>query len=225
MGGDDQWGNILAGVDLIRRVEGATVHAMTFPLLTTASGAKMGKTAGGAIWIDGDMLSPYDYYQYWVNCDDRDVERFLKLFTFLPLDEIEKLAALEGAEIRIAKQTLAFKATEITHGTQAAQDAQAAAQAAFGAAGNGVGDLDGMPSTNMPRERLTEGIPLTTLLAETELVSSRGQARRLIQQGGAYVNDQRISDVDAVVGKADLTPEGILLRAGKKRYHRVLVDA
>jgi tyrosyl-tRNA synthetase len=221
MGGDDQWGNILAGVDLVRRVEGATVHAMTFPLLTTASGAKMGKTAGGAVWIDGDRLSPYDFYQYWVNCDDRDVERFLKLFTFVPLDEIERLAALEGADLRTAKQTLAFKATEITHGTQAAEDAQAAAQAAFG----GAGDLDGMPSTTLPRQRLAEGIPLTTLLAETELASSRGEARRLIQQGGAYVNDQRISDVDASVGQADLTPDGILLRAGKKRYHRVLVDA
>jgi tyrosyl-tRNA synthetase len=220
MGGDDQWGNILAGVDLIRRVEGHTVHAMTFPLLATASGAKMGKTAGGAVWIDGDMLSPYDYYQYWVNCDDRDVERFLKLFTFLPLAEIERLAALEGADIRTAKRTLAFEATEITHGTQAAQDAQAAAQAAFGDAG----DLDGMPSTTLTRQRLAQGIPLTTLMAETALAPSRGQARRLIQQGGAYVNDQRISDVDAVVGEADLTPGGILLRAGKKRYHRLLVD-
>ena len=226
MGGDDQWGNILAGVDLIRRVDGATVHAITFPLLTTASGAKMGKSAGGAIWLDADMLSPYDFYQYWVNCDDRDVERFLKLFTFLPLDEIARLAALEGADIRAAKQALAFHATEITHGTQAAQDAQAAAQAAFGvaAAGSGGAALDGMPSTTVARERLVEGVPLTTLMAETQLVPSRGQARRLIQQGGAYVNDQRISDVNAFVGEADLTPEGILLRAGKKRYHRLLVD-
>jgi tyrosyl-tRNA synthetase len=222
MGGDDQWGNILAGVDLIRRVEGAAVHAMTFPLLTTASGAKMGKTAGGAVWIDGDMLSPYDYYQYWVNCDDRDVERFLKLFTFLPLSEIKDLAALEGADLRTAKQILAFHATQITHGTQAAQEAQAAAQAAFGAAASDDA-LEAMPSTSLARERLAEGIPLTTLMAETELTSSRGQARRLIQQGGAYLNDQRVSDVNAVVGEADLTPDGILLRAGKKRYHRVLV--
>jgi tyrosyl-tRNA synthetase len=167
------------------------------------------------------LLSPYDYYQYWINCDDRDVERFLKLFTFLPLDEIARLGALQGADLRVAKQTLAFQATEITHGTQAALAAQAAAQAAFG----GAGDLDGMPSTTIARERLAEGIPLTTLMAETELVPSRGQARRLIQQGGAYVNDRRISDVNTLVGEAELTSEGILLRAGKKRYHRVLVEA
>ena len=219
MGGDDQWGNILAGVDLIRRVEGTTVHAMTFPLLTTASGAKMGKTAGGAVWIDADLLSPYDYYQYWVNCDDRDVERFLRMFTFLPLDEIDKLAALEGADIRRAKQVLAYEATRITHGKQAADEAQAAAQAAFGSGG----DLDGIPTTPVARERLAEGIALTALMVETELVRSRGEARRLIQQGGAYVNDGRIEDVNHVIDEADLTAEGILIRAGKKRYHRLVV--
>jgi tyrosyl-tRNA synthetase len=219
MGGDDQWGNILAGVDLIRRVEGTTVHAMTFPLLTTASGAKMGKTASGAVWIDADLLSPYDYYQYWVNCDDRDVERFLKMFTFMPVEEIEKLAALEGADIRRAKQVLAYETTRITHGKQAADEAQAAAQAAFGSGG----DLDGIPTTSVAMGRLAEGIPLTTLMTETELVRSRGEARRLIQQGGAYVNDTRIEDVNHVVGEADLTAEGILMRAGKKRYHRLVV--
>jgi tyrosyl-tRNA synthetase len=219
MGGDDQWGNILAGVDLIRRVEGATVHAMTFPLLTTASGVKMGKTAGGAVWIDADMLSPYDYYQYWVNCDDRDVERFLKMFTFLSLAQIEELAALEGADIRQAKQVLAYEATRITHGPGAAEEAQAAAQAAFGSGG----DLDGIPTTPVARERLAAGIPLTELMAEVELVRSRGEARRLIQQGGAYINDERAEDVDAIVGEADLAPEGILIRAGKKRYHRLVV--
>jgi tyrosyl-tRNA synthetase len=219
MGGDDQWGNILAGVDLIRRVEGATVHAMTFPLLTTASGAKMGKTAGGAVWIDANLLSPYDYYQYWVNCDDRDVERFLKMFTFMSVDEIGKLATLEGADIRRAKQVLAYETTRITHGKQAANEAQTAAQAAFGSGG----DLDGIPTTSVALGHLAEGIPLTALMAETELVRSRGEARRLIQQGGAYVNDARIKDVNHVVGETDLTAEGILIRAGKKRYHRLVV--
>jgi tyrosyl-tRNA synthetase len=220
MGGDDQWGNILAGVDLIRRVEGAIVHAMTFPLLTTAAGAKMGKTADGAVWIDADMLSPYEYYQYWVNCDDRDVERFLKMFTFLPLDRVKELAALEGADIRRAKQVLAYETTRITHGQEAAEGAQAAAEAAFGSGE----DLEGIPATPVASERLAEGIPLATVLTEIELVRSRGEARRLIQQGGAYVNDRRIEDVNHVVGEADLTSEGILLRAGKKRYHRLVVE-
>ena len=219
MGGDDQWGNILAGVDLIRRVEGETVHAMTFPLLTTASGAKMGKSAAGAVWLDADMLSPYDYYQYWVNCDDRDVIKFLKLFTFLPLDEIERLGTLRDAEIREAKQMLAYEATRITHGKAAAQEARKAAQAAFGAGG----DLDGMPTTSIAAARLADGIQLTALMAEVGLTRSRGDARRMIQQGGVYVNDARVSDVNHVLRERDLTPEGMLLRAGKKRFHRVVV--
>jgi len=219
MGGDDQWGNILAGVDLIRRAEGATVQAMTFPLLTTASGAKMGKTAAGAVWLDADLLSPYEFYQYWINCDDRDVGRFLKLFTFLPLDEIDRLATLQGAEIRQAKRILACEATHITHGKAAAQGAEAAAGAAFGKGGG----AEGMPTTAISPERLAEGINLTTIMADVGLTRSRGDARRTIQQGGAYVNDQRIADVSYVVSEADLTPEGILLRAGKKRYHRLVV--
>ncbi|MBL7200081.1 MAG: tyrosine--tRNA ligase [Anaerolineae bacterium] len=220
MGGDDQWGNILAGVDLVRRVEGATVQAMTFPLLTTASGVKMGKTAAGAVWIDAELLSPYEYYQYWVNCDDLDVVKFLKLFTFLPLDEIERLGQLQGQELRHAKQVLAYEATRITHGEDAARDAKATAQAAFGAGG----DLDGMPTTIIAADRLPEGIPLVALMTEAGLTRSRGEARRLVQQGGAYVNDERISDVDYLVGEGNLMPDGILLRAGKKRYHRLTIE-
>ena len=220
MGGDDQWGNILAGVDLIRRVEGETVHAMTFPLLTTASGAKMGKTAAGAMWLDADMLPPYEYYQYWVNCDDRDVGRFLKLFTFLPLDEIARLEALEGADLRRAKQVLAYETTRISHGEAAAKEAQASAQAAFGPGG----DLEGIPTTAVPAARLRDGLNVVTIMAEVGLTRSRGEARRLVQQGGAYANDQRISDVDHTLGEADLTLDGILLRAGKKRYHRLVTE-
>jgi tyrosyl-tRNA synthetase len=219
MGGDDQWGNILAGVDLIRRVEGETVHAMTFPLLTTASGVKMGKSAAGAVWLDADMLSPYDYFQYWVNCDDRDVVKFLKLFTFLSLDEIDRLGTLRDAEIRKAKQVLAYEATRITHGEAAAQEARKASQAAFGAGG----DLDGMPTTSIAASRLADGIQLTALMAEVGLTRSRGDARRMIQQGGVYVNDARVSDVNQVLHESDLTPEGMLLRAGKKRFHRIVV--
>ncbi len=219
MGGDDQWGNILAGVDLIRRVEGKTVQAMTFPLLTTASGAKMGKSAAGAVWLDADLLSPYHFYQYWVNCDDRDVEKFLKMFTFLPLDEVNRLAALAGADIRQAKHVLAYEATRITHGEDAAQEAASAAKAAFG----GGGDIEAMPTTTIAAAQLREGIALAALLADVGLTQSRGAARRLIQQGGAYVNEQRVQDVNRVIEAADLTPEGIMLRAGKKKYHRLVV--
>ncbi len=221
MGGDDQWGNILAGVDLIRRIDVAETQAMTFPLLTTASGAKMGKSAAGAVWLDANLFSPYQFYQYWVNCDDRDVEKFLKLFTFLPLDEIAQLAALQGADLRQAKHVLAFQATQITHGKTAAQEAQAAAQAAFG----GSGDMEGIPTTTLSAQQLAEGIGITALLAEVGLAASRSEARRLVQQGGIYVNDRPVSDVNAAIGSADLTANGILLRVGKKRYHRLIVEA
>jgi len=217
MGGDDQWGNILAGVDLIRRIEGATVHAMTFPLLTTTSGAKMGKSASGAVWLDANLLSPYDFYQYWVNCDDRDVGRFLNIFTFLPDDEIARLSALQGAELREAKRVLAFEATRITHGEAAAREAEAAARAAFG----GEGDIEAVPSSEIAT--LGEGIPLTALMTDVGLTASRGEARRLIQQGGAYVNERRIDDVNYLVSPDDLTPNGIMLRAGKKKYHRIVI--
>jgi tyrosyl-tRNA synthetase len=223
MGGDDQWGNILAGVDLIRRVEGVKVEAMTFPLLTTAAGAKMGKTAEGAVWIDADLLAPYDFYQYWINCDDRDVERFLKVFTFLPKHEIQRLGALKGSEIRQAKQVLAFEATCITHGEEAALEAKAAAESVFGSSAAG-GDLDAMPTTALSADQLASGINPVDLFAEVGLTRSKSEARRLLQQGGMYVNDQRIDSLEHTVGPADLTSEGILLRAGKKKYHRVVVE-
>lgn len=219
MGGDDQWGNILAGVDLIRRVEGVTTHAMTYPLLTTASGTKMGKTAAGAVWLDADKTSPYDYYQYWINCDDRDVEKLLKTFTFMPLDEIARLAALEGAELRAAKQALAFEATKITHGEAEAQAAEAAAKAAFGT----QGDLEAMPSTTISQDRLVQGLGVLDLFAEVGLTQSRSEARRLVQQGGVYINDERVTDIEASLTSADVTADGILLRAGKKKYHRLVV--
>jgi tyrosyl-tRNA synthetase len=220
MGGDDQWGNILAGVDLIRRVEGKTVQAITYPLLTTASGAKMGKTAAGAVWLDASKLSPYDFYQYWINCDDRDVEKLLKIFTFLPLDEIEKLTALEGAEIRQAKRILAFEATRITHGEVAAREAEAGAKAAFA----GSGDADAMPTTTLPAGRLAETIGVLEIFAEVGLTKSRGEARRMVQQGGVYVNDNRVDQPDAALSPADLAAEGIILRAGKKKYHRLVFE-
>lgn len=220
LGGDDQWGNILAGVDLIRRVEGAPVEAMTFPLLTTAGGAKMGKSAGGAIWLDAALTPPYDFYQYWVNREDADLPRLLRTFTFLPLAEIEALTASGGAALREAKQTLAFEVTRIAHGEDAARQAESAARAAFGAGG----DLTAMPASSLPRAELRAGLPVAAAFALAGLARSRGEARRLAQQGGLYVNDRRVEDPDARLTEADLGPEGILLRSGKKKYHRLTVD-
>ncbi|HOW84653.1 MAG TPA: tyrosine--tRNA ligase [Candidatus Aminicenantes bacterium] len=228
MGGDDQWGNILAGVDLIRRVEGGTAQALTFPLLTTATGAKMGKTAQGAVWLDGALFSPYDFYQYWVNCDDRDVGRFLRLFTLLPLDEIRRLEALENSGLNEAKRILAFEATKITHGELEAEKARQAAAAAFGGgpdrdAGGGAGGLDALPTTAVPRSRLEAGIAPAGLFAEIGLTPSRKEAKRMIEQGGLYVNDERIDSVDRLITLADLRPDGgLLLKAGKKKVHRLV---
>lgn len=221
MGGDDQWGNILAGVDLIRRVEGGAAEALTFPLLTTATGAKMGKTAAGAIWLDADLLKPYEYYQYWINCDDRDVEKFLKLFTFLSMEQIKEIASFEGSDIRKAKQILAFEATKITHGEKAAQEAEAAALAAFSPTTGG--GLDALPTTAIKQKRLAAGVSPLDLFVETGLSASRGEAKRLIKQGGMYVNDERIESFESMLTEKDLTPSGILLRAGKKKYHRIVV--
>jgi tyrosyl-tRNA synthetase len=223
MGGDDQWGNILAGVDLIRRVERAEVQAMAFPLLTTASGAKMGKTAAGAVWLDADLLSPYDYYQYWINCDDRDVEKFLMMFTFLPMKKIRRLGALQGSEIRQAKRILAYEATRITHGDEAALEAETATSAVFGAAGAGA-DFGAVPTTVVPTSRLEAGVSPLDLFAEVGLTRSKSEARRLLQQGGMYINDVRVESLEFTLGAADVTSDGILLRAGKKKYHRILVE-
>jgi len=222
-GGDDQWGNILAGVDLIRRVEGAETQALTFPLLTTSSGAKMGKTAGGTVWLDAGLFKPYDFYQYWVNCDDRDVGRFLRLYTFLPLGEIRRLESLAGSELNGAKRVLAFEATKLTHGEKAAQAAQAASAAAFG--GDGEKDIESLPTTIVPRARLEAGIAPAELFTEVGLTPSRGEAKRLIKQGGLYVNDERIDDLERRLTLKDVGPNGLLLKAGKKKVHRVVIAA
>jgi tyrosyl-tRNA synthetase len=217
MGGNDQWGNILAGVDLVRRVEDAQVYGLTFPLLTTASGAKMGKTATGAMWLDADLLAPYDFYQYWVNTHDDDVERFLRIYTFLPLEEIQQLAELQGADKRTAKARLAFEVTRMVHGKQAAEEAREASRALF-AQGDAA---DAVPATAIDAAVLSEGLPVVVLFEKAGLTDSRSEARRLIQQGGAYVNDERITSVDAIVTAAHLRDGEMLLRAGKKRYRRV----
>lgn len=221
LGGDDQWGNILAGVDLVRRIEGERVHGLTFPLLTTAGGAKMGKTAGGAVWLDSNRTSPYEFYQYWINTDDRDVERFLAYFTFLPMDEVRRLGSLEHDAIREAKAVLAYEATKLAHGKVEADKAQETSRAAFG--GSGL-DLDAMPTTAISTERLNTGIPIMELFHEVGLTTSKSEARRLIQQGGAYINEKQYKAIDVVVDTTLLEEDALLLRAGKKRYHRVVIE-
>ena len=220
LGGDDQWGNILAGVGLVRRIEGEQVHAVTFPLLTTASGAKMGKTAGGAVWLDAERTSPYEFYQYWINVDDRDVSRFLAYFTFLPMDEVRRLGSLEDEAIREAKAVLAYEATQLAHGKAEADKAQAASRAAFG--GGNLNETE-MPTSVIPLERLDGGISIMALFHEAGLANSRSEARRLIQQGGAYINEKQYRAIDMVVGTDLLEENALLLRAGKKRYHRIVI--
>ncbi len=219
MGGNDQWGNIVAGIDLVRRVAGGTAYGVTFPLITTASGNKMGKTESGAVWLDAEKTSPYEYYQYWMNTDDRDVERFLLLFTLLPIAEIKEYVRQEGSALQKAKEVLAFEATRITHGIDAAKKAQESARAIFYGQGS---DIDSLPSTGIDRERLRQGIPAYVLFEEVDLSASRAEARRLIQEGGAYINGKRVQSFDEMVGEADFKDGSLILRAGKKRYHRIM---
>ncbi|HYF24078.1 MAG TPA: tyrosine--tRNA ligase [Caulobacteraceae bacterium] len=220
MGGSDQWGNIVNGVELIRRVDQKPAFGLTTPLLATASGAKMGKTAAGAVWLNADQLSPYDYWQFWRNVEDADVGRFLKLFTDLPLDEVARLEALEGAEINEAKKRLADEATAMLHGKHAAETARSAAQAAF-EQGRLSADL---PTFEVPRAELEAGLPIAVLAARAGLAASNSEARRLAQGGGLRLNDQAVTDGNRSVGTADLTDEGVLkLAAGKKKI--VLVRA
>ena len=227
MGGDDQWGNILAGVDLIRRVEGGESQALTFPLLTTATGAKMGKTAQGAVWLDAAQFSPYDFYQYWVNCDDRDVGRFLRIFTLLPLDEIRRLEALKDRGLNEAKRILAFEATKITHGELEAEKARTAANVFLKVDNAKVPmtseTLDLLPTTAVPRSRLEAGIAPAGLFTEVGLTPSRKEAKRMIEQGGLYVNDERIDSIERLLTLRDLGPDGgMILKAGKKKVHRIV---
>ena len=220
MGGSDQWGNIINGVDLAHKSDRAQLYALTAPLLTTPDGKKMGKTVNGAVWLSADMLSPYDYYQYWRNVDDVMVGTLLRRFTTLAIDEIEKLEALQGSEINEAKKILAFEATKICHGTDAAQNAADTAQKVFeqGTIGS---DL---PSITIDGKRLETGIALLDLLVEANLAASKGEARRLIQGGGARINDIPEKDITANVTSSALTEEGyIKLSSGKKKH--VLVKA
>ena len=215
MGGSDQWGNIVNGVELARRIDGRTLFGLTTPLITLSSGAKMGKTAQGAVWIDSDLLSPYDYYQFWRNTDDSDVGRFLRLFTDLPLAEIARLEALAGAELNEAKKRLAFEATRLCHGESAASGAAETARETFEGGGAGRG----LPVLETPRGELEAGIPAFQLFLRAQLAASGGAAKRLIRGGGARLNDVAIDSETRTVTLADLNADGaIKLSAGKKRH-------
>lgn len=222
MGGSDQWGNIVAGTDLIRRLEKETAHCITFPLITTSSGIKMGKTHKGAVWLDPELTSPYDYYQYWINQDDADIERFLYLFTFLPVDEVKRLGRLEGADIRLAKEILAFEATKICHGEEEAEKARKGARELFG---NGDQGMSGsVPEYCMDRAELEKGIPAFMLFEQVNLCATRSDARRLITQGGGYINNEKIETFDRIIDINSTKDGTLLLRAGKKRYMKIKVS-
>jgi tyrosyl-tRNA synthetase len=218
MGGSDQWGNIVNGIELGRRAEGRELYGLTSPLITTGSGAKMGKTAAGAVWLNEDRLSHFDYWQYWRNVDDADVGRFLRLFTDLPLAEIERLEALQGSELNEAKKILADEATRLCRGESAAREAAAAASAIFEAEG-GAGA--GLPSAEVARSDLERGIAVVELFVLSGLVASKGEARRLIRGGGARVNDAKVEDEAMTVGLDDLVDGQLMLSAGRKRHARV----
>ncbi|WP_324716404.1 tyrosine--tRNA ligase [Carboxydochorda subterranea] len=221
-GGDDQWSNILAGIDLIRRLEHDAAYGLTCPLAVTASGQKMGKTAAGAVWLDASKTSPYDFFQYWRSVDDKDVASFLAIYTLLPMDEVRALSELEGKAINRAKKVLAFEVTRLVHGQQAAEEARQAAEALFESQGGMEEALDGAPSTEVALEELSGGIGIVELLVQCGLVPSRSEARRLIAQGGIYLNEVRVADADFLVTADQLRQGRLLLRKGKKSYHQVV---
>jgi tyrosyl-tRNA synthetase len=239
MGGNDQWGNMLAGSDLIRRIEGKNAYSMTFPLITTSHGHKMGKTERGTVWLDPQLTSPYEYYQYWINTDDSDVERFLALFTFLPMEEVREVLNLVDSQLNMAKAVLAFEATVITHGRESATAAWRASATKFNTRSvekrlfpsssipreDAARDVSAIPSIEKSRSELETGIPAFKLACEAGLARTSGEARRLIAQGGIYVNDRPIERFDENINISHLNEhKEILLRKGKKKYVVVTVE-
>jgi tyrosyl-tRNA synthetase len=215
MGGSDQWGNIVNGIDLGRRLAEAELFALTTPLLTTSSGAKMGKTESGAVWLNADMMRPYDYWQFWRNCEDGDVGKLLKLFTELPLEEIARLAALKGQELNEAKKVLASEATALLHGREAAEQAAETARRTFEEGGL----AETLPTVELPRAKLEAGLGVLMAFVDAKLVSSNGEARRQIKGGGLKVNDLTVTDEKMMLTPTNLTPEGVVkLSLGKKRH-------
>jgi len=240
MGGSDQWGNIVAGIDLVRRTQQKSAFGITFPLITTSSGIKMGKTHKGAVWLDPERTTPYEYYQFWINTDDADVVRFLSLFTFLPLDEIQAVGELEGAQLNAAKAVLAFEATTIAHGREEALNAFESTVAMFGRPAiadslllsstiprqsGGDAKEDSLPSSTCEMSLLDseQGLTAVDLFLIAGLAGSKGEARRLITQGGGYVNGQRVNSSDQKISSADVNGGEIILRAGKKKFHKIIM--
>lgn len=219
LGGNDQWSNLLGGTELIRRKLGKDAHAMTIPLLTKADGTKMGKTAGGAVWLDPNKTSPFDFYQYWRNVDDADVINFIKKLTFLTLEEIKPMEAWEGAKLNEAKELLAFEMTRLVHSEEDAKKAQEASKALFA----GGADDSNMPTTEIDPAKLIDGaINVTDLMLECDLVPSRSEVRRLVQQGGLTIADKKVEDLNLAISLDDLK-EGVIIKKGKKKFHKALV--
>jgi tyrosyl-tRNA synthetase len=220
MGGSDQWGNIVAGIDLIRRLKGGKAFGLTFPLIVTASGEKMGKTAKGAVWLDPERTSPYEYYQFWINTEDQDAGRFLALFTFLPMDQVRELARKEGADLRQVKEVLAFEATAITHGRDEAERARETSHHLF--YGQGL-ETGAVASTQISREKMDQGMEAYLMLVEAGICKTRGEARRLIAQGGVSLNDQRLSSFDQKIFRHHSRENILLFKIGKKRFHKIIL--
>lgn len=220
LGGDDQWSNILGGLDLVRKAEGKSVYGMTFTLLTTSEGKKMGKTENGALWLDPEKTSPYEFYQYWRNISDNDVERCLALLTFLPMDEVRRLGSLKDAGINEAKAVLAYEVTKIVHGAEEAQKAKEAAEAIFG----GKGNSENIPFIEVKAAELEAGIKITDLLLMAELTPSKSEARRAVQQGGVMLNENKVTSFDYTVGASDVVDGQMMLQKGKKSFVRVKIQ-
>ena len=219
-GGDDQWSNMLGGTELIRRKLGKDAAAMTITLLTDSQGKKMGKTAGNAVWLDPNKTSPFDFYQYWRNVDDSDVLKCIKMLTFLPLDEIEKMESWEGSQLNRAKEILAFELTQMVHGTEEAQKAQEAARALFGSGANS----ENMPTTEITAADLTDGaINILDLMQKVGLIASKGEGRRLVQQGGVSVDDVKVTDIAKTCTAADFEKGHVIIKKGKKVFHKVVL--
>lgn len=218
LGGNDQWSNIIGGVELVRRAEGANVYGLTMNLLTKSDGTKMGKTAGGAVWLDRDKMSPYEFYQYWRNVDDADVNKCFRLLTFLPIDEIDQITAASGAAMNAAKERLAYEITKLVHSEADAEEAKAASRALF----SGAAEAGALPETKMSRAAFTDGYGLLQLLKDLELTDSVSQARRLVEQGGISLQDEKITDSKYQVHESDFNSDARLkIRKGKKTYHLV----